>query len=448
MSKKQAAPQTTTQTSAQEQESSSNTSGGMGNQAMSELRGGSSEQAPAVDLSNVSGANGFMRAASAALDAAVPVQGSYSSLSVSGNIPLWSDPSGSAKVILAPSLKLQAARTSADKFEVTISTALALTAKASRSLGWFGKFEAFMSAKASGSLKLVGDSAAEIFDEFMLTLREVIDGACGAAGVPNNVADALRQGIMSDSAREATIQNMDENDGVTATFGLGGSLGGKAGGIEGSAGIDYSHTTSLKNDGNNQLDTSSSSKTKTSLTLKGTFKTSSLPVKSIKPSLTIILGDGGVSEVFVGLGTSGAMDSNNFSAVALMSTEWAHDMGMAIKSLVQGSLGTADRSTVAQLSQGMDALAFGSEAVTYTAFGDELKAMGARNPGFQDLEGTGQSMQKIEFGLSGQAGWTRSKGWYAKGALTSAKSWTLGSSKTPLKVEAKSGQTIASAKAG
>ena len=38
--------------------------------------------------------------------------------------------------------------------------------------------------------------------------------------------------------------------------------------------------------------------------------------------------------------------------------------------------------------------------------------------------------------------------WNAKGALTSAKSWTLGSGSTPLKVEAKSGQTIASVKTG
>lgn len=448
---KHSAPQTTSQGpegQQQEETTTSTASGGVGNQALSELRGGGSEQAPAVDLANVSGANGFMRAASAALDAAVPTQGSYSSLAVSGNIPLWSDPTGSAKITLAPSLKLQATRTTSDKFEVTISTALALSAKASRDFGWFGKFEAFLSAKASGSLKLVGDSAAEIFDEFMLTLREVIDGACSAASVPSNIADALRQGIMSDSAREATIANMDETDGVTATFGLGGSLGGKAGKVQGSAGVDYSHTTTLKNDGNNQLDTSSSSKTKTAITLKGSFKTSKLPVKSINPKLTIILGDGGVAEVFVGLSTSGVMDSKNFSAIALMSAEWALDMGVALKSFVQGALGTADRSVVAQLSQGIDALSFGSEAVTYTAFGDQLKSVAASNPAFQNADGAGQSLQKIEFGLSGQAGWSSSKGWNAKGALTSAKSWTLGSGSTPLKVEAKSGQTIASAKTG
>jgi len=446
MSKKQTTQQTTTNQSNQGSSTSTTTgSNGPGNQAINQMTPGAQGQAPAVNLSGAQDANGFMSAASAALDAAVPTNGSFTSLTVTGNIPLWKDPTGTAGITLSPSINLQAARAETGEFEVTIGSSLALTAKAEKDWGWFGSFEAFITAKASGSLKIKGDSATEIFREFMLTLREIIDGACDAASVPNDIADMLRQGIMSDATRSSTIKNMDENDGVTATFGVGGEVGGKWGDNSASVGVDYTHTTELKNtNGDDQLETTSNGQT--SVTVKGSFKPKKLPVKSITPSVTFVFAGGGVSEVFVGLASTGEMTSDKFSELALMSTEWAVDMGMGLKSLIQDALGKTDRSKTAQLSTGIDALSFGSEAVTYTAFGEQLKSWAANNTDFQDSQGVGQSGQKIEFGMSAQAGWSKKKSWNAKGGLTTAKSWSLGSSNTPIQIEAKSGQTIASAK--
>jgi hypothetical protein len=261
--------------------------------------------------------------------------------------------------------------------------------------------------------------------------------------VPEKIAKMLRQGIMSDATREEVIANMDENDGVTASFGIGGEVGGKWNDNSAGVGLDYKRTTELKNK-NGKLDTSS--KGQTSVTVKGSFKAKRLPVKSINPAITFVFANGGVSEVFVGLSSSGEMDSEKFSAIALMGTEWAVDVGMAIKGVITDAMGKTNRSEIAQIRQGVDAVSFGPEAVEYTAFGQQLQKVAASNPRFQDTEGNGQSKQKIEFGISAQAGWSKKKSWNAKGALTTAKSWTLGSSKSPLQVEAKSGQTIASAK--
>lgn len=410
-----------------------------GNAAANQMTKGAAGKAPPVNVGQVQDSNGFMRAASGALNAALPSNGSFCSLKVTGTIPLYSDPTGTTTITMSPSLELQAARSETGEFEVTIGSSLSLTAKAGKSLGWLGKFEAYLTGKVRGSLKIAGDSASEIMSEFMLMVRETIAGACSACGVPNDIASKMTSGVMSNAAREQTIKGMDKNDGVTATFGVGGEVGGKWGNNSASAGIEYTKTAELKNtNGDNQLEVTS--KGQTAVTVKGSFKPKRLPVKSITPSVTFIFSGGGLSEVFVGLGTEGEMKAGAFKDIALMGTDWAVDFVMAIKGLIQDAGRKSGRSEVARISELAGGLSLSNEAVKYTAFGNQLKSW-ANSPSFG-----GQSEQKISFAASAQAGWSKKKSWNAKGAITSSTSWKLGGGSSPLQIEAKSGQTIASFK--
>lgn len=389
---------------------------------------------PAVNMGAVNSGAAFVAAATTAMDAAVPSNGSFASLKVAGRIPIASI--GVAAAYIEPSLELQLARSATGEFEVTMSSQIGLRAEAgSNGGGWWPKFMAYFKGYVKGSLKIVGDSAGEIMRQFMLTLRLVVEGACDAAGAPASIKDLMANGIMSGESKKATIQGMDSGDSITASIGGGVEVGAEASVLGGSsATAEVNFTKKIENaDGNKgALEVSSN----TSVTVKGSFEHKKLGVK-IAPSVTFVFAGGKLTEFFVGLSGSKEMKLGEFSELTLMGTEWATEFGLAMKELIKDAANKSRRSEVAQISSLVGGLAFGPDALKYTAFGQQLKSA-AKAPSF-----AAQSAMGIKFTLSAQAGWSKKKGINGKGALNSESSFTLGGKTSPLSIEVKSGQPIA-----
>ena len=410
--------------------------GGAGNQAAIDQLAGKSggTKKPSVNMGAVNSGASFVSAATAAMDAAVPTNGSFASLKVSGRIPIASI--GVAAAYIEPSLELQLARGKTGEFEVTMASQIGLRAEAgSNGGGWWPKFMAYFKGYVKGSLKIVGDSAGEIMRQFMLTLRLVIEGACDAAGAPSKIKSMMSEGIMSNASKKATIEGMDAGDSISASIGGGVEAGAEASVLGGaSATAEVNFTKKIENADSNKgaLEVSSN----TSVTVKGSFDHKKLGIK-ITPSVTFVFAGGKLTEFFVGLGASKEMKLGEFGPLALMGTEWATEFGIAIKELIKDAANKSRRSEVAQISSLVGGLAMGPEALKYTAFGEQLKAA-AKSPDF-----AGQSAMKIKFALSAQAGWSKKKGINGKGALNSESSFTLGGKTSPLSIEVKSGQPIA-----
>jgi len=409
---------------------------GQGNQAAIDKLAGKqpASQKPGVNLGAVQDGAGFMKAAGVALDAAVPSPGSFASIKVSGKLPIWS--SGAATAYLEPALSLQVARTNEGKFEVTLSSEIGLKAEAGTGGGkWWPKFLAYFKGYVKGSMKIVGDSAAEIFRQFMLTVRMVVEGACDAAGAPGEIKSMMANGVMSGATKDATVKGMDKDDSVTVSIGGGVEAGANTSFGSASAGVDVDFSKKITNkDGNpNAVEVGST----TSVTVKGSFTLKKLGLK-VDPKVTFVFAGGKLDEWFVGISASKSMKLGEFSALALMGTEWATEASLAIINLIKDAAGKSKRSELAQISSLVGGLSFGPEALKYTAFGNQLKKA-ATAPDF-----AGKSSMQITFGLSAQAGWSKSKGANAKGAINSESSWKLGDGNSPLTIEAKSGEPIVS----
>ncbi|MES2638701.1 MAG: hypothetical protein V4850_04445 [Myxococcota bacterium] len=105
----------------------------------------------------------FAKVASAALDALVPGPGSFANLTIVGHFPIYSV--GAMTVFFEPSLLLQAARTAKGKLEATIELVLGLKAEAGASGDtWWSTLLAYLKAYVKGSIKIVADNAAEVFN--------------------------------------------------------------------------------------------------------------------------------------------------------------------------------------------------------------------------------------------------------------------------------------------
>ena len=409
---------------------------GAGNQAAIDQLAGKSGGAkkPAVDMGAVNSGASFMGAASKAMDAAVPSAGSFASLKISGRIPIASV--AVAAAYIEPSLEMQLARSATGEFEVTLSSQIGLRAEAgSNGGGWWPKFMAYFKGYVKGSLKIVGDSAGEIMRQFMLTLRLVIEGACDAAGAPSSIKGMMSNGILSAESKKATIEGMDSGDSITASVGGGVEAGAEASVLGGaSATAEVNFTKKIENaDGNRSaLEISNN----TSVTVKGSFEHKKLGVK-ITPNVTFVFAGGKLTEFFVGISASKSMKLGDFSELTLMGAEWATEFGLAMKELIKDAANKSRRSEVAQISSLVGGLAFGPEAVKYTAFGQQLKSA-ARAPSFAS-----QSAMQISYSIAAQAGWSQKKGINGKGSLNSDSSFTLGGKTSPLSIEVKSGQPIA-----
>ncbi|HCH62936.1 MAG: hypothetical protein CL927_05685 [Deltaproteobacteria bacterium] len=421
----------------EENESVTSTGGDRGNQAAAQqLAPAAEEESPSVTLGDVGDANSFMSAASRAMDAALPTVGSFAKISVAGNIPLVTY--GVADITFSPSLDLQVARERTGGYSAMIAAKVQLKAKAGQEgWGWFPDFEAYVSGYLKGSLKIQGDSATEIMRLFMLAVRHTMEAACDAAGAPEGIKENIAGAIMGEDTKQETLHGMDKYDRVIASVGLGAEAGASAGAFSGSVGADLSHTTMLTNKDGDMDNAEVNSFGRASFTVSGSMSLPSLPIK-ISPKISFIMGtDGKPVEWFVAMGATGTMTAGEFAPIALMGADWATEFSIAMGNMIRNAANKGARSESGMITDIVNGLSFGPEAVTYTVFGDQLKKW-AVSPAF-----AGESQQKIEFGINAQAGWSKFFGANCSGALSSVRSFKLGGGDGPLSIEASKGDNIA-----
>ena len=408
-----------------------------GNQAAAaQLAPATQEVAPPVNVGEVGDANSFLAAASTAMDAALPTIGSFAKLSVSGNIPLLTN--GAATISFSPSLDMQLARERTGEFSAMIAAKLQLKASAGvDGWGWLPDFEAYVSTNLKGSLKIQGDSATEIMNLFMLMLRTLMEGACDAAGAPNDIKETIAGAVMGEDAKLDTLHNMDKYDRVIASVGVGAEAGASAGSLGGSVSADLSHTTMLSNTDEDRDNVDVKSFGRASVSVSGSFTMASLPIK-VSPKVTFVMGtDGSLVEWFVALGATGTLTAGEFAPIVLMGADWATEFSIAMTNLIRNAANKGARSEAGTISDLVSGLSFGPEAVQYTVFGDKLKDWS------QSSAFAGESSQKIEFGVNAQAGWSKFFGANVNGAISSVRSFKLGGGDGPLSIEASKGDNIA-----
>ena len=120
---------------------------------------------------------------------------------------------------------------------------------------WFFEFKAALEATFTGTLRIFGDSGTEIFEEFLLSLRYLVENACTAVSMPDRFKEPIVTGIMSDDNMQDVVEEMDDQDKVQLELkaGLKGSL--SVNDIEGSVSGTVGHSLILRNDGNDELET-------------------------------------------------------------------------------------------------------------------------------------------------------------------------------------------------
>ena len=219
------------------------------------MQGGAVE-AP-INIGDVQSSDGFVHAAGDALNALLPKAGAYSRLSVSGKIPIYA--TGLINVLLCPKLTLQAGRQPNDKIYAMIRSDLTLKVEGdSGGESWWNRFNANLSANVFGMVRIVGDTPKEIFEEFMLSLREIVQGAAEGCGMPDKIKEPMINAILTGEKATNIAQNMDDGDSVTYSFGVGVSGGAEVGPLSASAGATYMKSATMHNsngDGNVEFKT-------------------------------------------------------------------------------------------------------------------------------------------------------------------------------------------------
>ena len=244
--------------------SSSGVSGtGSNSDAMAQLQGQGPEL-PQQDLGSVDSGASFADMAGSVLDAVAPGEGSAIRFKLTGSIPLYKTPG--VTVLFKPSIDMGVARKKG-KMEATMKLAAAVEISAEVD-AWLIDLKASLAASFSGTLKIVGDEGAEVFDEFLLSLRYIIEGACNTIRMPDRIKKSVVGGIMSDEAMQETIEGMDGKDKVQLDLDAGITGSASAGILGASASASIKHSMTLQNDGNDQLSAGS----KTSTTVAGSVK--------------------------------------------------------------------------------------------------------------------------------------------------------------------------------
>ena len=243
--------------------SSDSSSTGSNSDAMAQLQGQGPEL-PEQNLGSVDSGASFANMAGSVLDAVAPGEGSALRFKLTGSIPLYKTPG--VTVSFKPSLDMGVARKKG-KMEASMKLAAAVEVSAEVD-AWLIDLQASLSASFSGTLKIVGDDGAEIFDEFLLSLRYIIEGACDTVSMPDSIKESIVGGIMSDEAMQETIEGMDGKDKVQLDLDAGLSGSASAGIVGASASASVKHSMTLQNDGNDQLSAGSA----TSTTVAGSVK--------------------------------------------------------------------------------------------------------------------------------------------------------------------------------
>ena len=279
---------------------------------------GKGPELPETDIGAVDSGISFAQKAGALLDSVVPDEGSSLKFTLTGAIPLYKTPG--VTVTFKPSMSM-GIENKFGKLRASMQLAAAVEVSAGVE-AWFVDFQAALEGSFSGTLNIHGDSGAEIFHEFLMSLRYIIENACETVRMPDRLKDPIVTGIMSDQAMQDTIEGMDSGDkvflelkaGLKGTMSAGLSSGGlfgseededEGGSIGGSISGSVAHNVILKNDGNDALTTEAQQSVSVTVgPFTGTRKKmedgSTLDILNAKTSLPILRGaaDASVLAIF------------------------------------------------------------------------------------------------------------------------------------------------------
>ena len=274
---------------------------------------GKGPELPETDLGAVESGKSFAEKAGALLDSVVPDEGSSLKFALTGAIPLYKTPG--VTVTFKPSMSMGVE----NKFgKIRASMQLAAAVEVSAGVeAWFVDFQAALEGSFSGTLNIHGDSGLEIFHEFLMSLRYIIESACETVRMPDRFKDPIVTGIMSDQAMQDTIEGMDGGDKVwlelkaglkgtvSAELSSGGLFGSDedeedGGGIGGSVSGAVAHNLILKNDGNDSLTTEAQQSVSVTVgpftgTRKWMEDGSTLDILNAKTSIPILKGSADAS---------------------------------------------------------------------------------------------------------------------------------------------------------
>ena len=398
-----------------------------------------------IDVSSAQDGPSFAKAASKALDAVVPGPGSSASLKISGKLPVYT--TGAINAYLMPALSLSALRMSSGKLKVTIDSELGLRAEAGTSGGsWWPKFLAYFQGKLKGTIRIVGDDAAEIFNELLLTFRLVLEQACSAAGASEDMTEKIAGSIMSGSSKESTIENMDDGDYVETL--IGGEVEAGTDTSFGSAKAKATLQNSTKVSKNEEEgDLQVTNYNRSTVAVDTTVKIPKLGASSTV-GVNLIFKDGVFDEFWVSANLSKSMALGDFSAEVLMAVDWIQEFVNSMSNaLAMGNLksqtSVRNSSDITQVANMLRGISVAENAIQYTAFGEGLKSA-AGSSLFQQHSG-----QKISMEIAGRAGWSKSKGVNMLVWLKSSSGWSLGKAgESPIQIDVSTGDTILQFSAG
>lgn len=235
---------------------------GSNSAAIAQLQG-KGPSVPAQDLGEMDSGPGFSRFAGGLLNRIAPDEGSSVELKITGKIPLYVNPAIS--VFFKPTLSMGVSK-NGGKLTATMGLEAAVEAS-----GEFLALKAALEGSFKGTLSITGDDGVEIFNEFLLSLRYIVEGACNQANVPDAFKKKFLNAVMTDEVMNDTIEGMDAKDQVKLD--LEASITGRASvlGVGGSVGAKATNSTTLRNDGNDNLVSSNQTTTQQEIQM-GPFK--------------------------------------------------------------------------------------------------------------------------------------------------------------------------------
>ena len=231
--------------------STSSTSTTANNSEVMQQLQGKGPELPQTDIGEVSSGSSFAKMAGGVLDSVIPTEGSSLKFALTGAIPLYKTPG--VTVTFKPALKM-GVENKFGKLRASIELAAGVEVSAGVET-WLVDFQAALEARFSGTLSIHGDSGTEIFQEFLLSLRYIVESACETVSMPDRFKDPIVDGIMSDEDMLNTVQGMDKRDKVSLDLKAGLKGSASAGGLEASASASVGHSMILRNDGNDELET-------------------------------------------------------------------------------------------------------------------------------------------------------------------------------------------------
>ena len=227
---------------------SSSTGSTQNSEVLSQLQG-KGPDIPQTDLGAADSGSAFADMAGGLLDSIAPAEGSAVKLKITGAIPLYKTPG--VEVTFKPTLEMGVER----KFGKMV-TSMGLSAGVEVSAGvetWLFDLKAALEANFKGTIRITGDNGLEVFDEFLLSLRYIIESACNTVSMPDKFKQPIVSGIMSDADMKDTIEGMDEKDKVQLDLEASIKGSASAGALGASASGSVKHSFMLQNDGNDEL---------------------------------------------------------------------------------------------------------------------------------------------------------------------------------------------------